>query len=124
MTDRPAHLPDEISILDAQSLGDQIERAIAIPTSPFAEMMRRAREAYCAALAVLIECDLLTPEGIMDAIRVQAEARRYKDLCHWIEEALEMAGRADKILENTEPAIEELEELIHGRRHDKPAFDA
>lgn len=122
-----AHLPEDEEALLNATLGDELRKALDNPKSPFSQMMERARAEYTAGVLALIDADLHTKEGIADAIRVQAHATRYRDMCRWIRDALEKAALADAQLLETadvdEPAIEELMEQRHGKRG-KPAFDA
>ena len=121
------HLEDDLLPLVAQAtLGDNIERALRDPASPFSAMMDRARSAYLAAVSALIDSDLHTPDGIELARGNQAEARRYQDLCRWIADALEAAGVADDALNaNSEddPEIQQLKDDLNGTRS-RPAPDA
>ena len=121
-----AHLPEELELLIAVTLGDKIERALTDKTSPFARMMDNARAEYIAAVAQLIEVELHNTVGRAEASRLQAQARRYRDLCEWIGAALEQAGHAEDALDqdHDEDAVEQLKEQLNGPRTDKPAFDA
>lgn len=123
-----AHMDgEEEALLQRALLGDHLERALNDPTSPFSAMMAKARDEYIAAVRALIQADLHSPDGLTDARRVQAHALRYQDLCRWISNAMDEAGRADEALADVdgteEPAIQELMEQRHGKRG-KPAFDA
>lgn len=123
--DLPDHLPEELDRLII--IGNRMVRDLDDRTSPFAQMMTRAQGEYVLAARALIDVDLMTGAGIAEARRLQAQARRYQDLCVWISNCLEEAGQAEdedaEFDEHDEPAIEEMKEMMHGRR-DKPATDA
>jgi regulator of protease activity HflC (stomatin/prohibitin superfamily) len=116
---------EEREFIIAATLGDNIERACTDQTSPLAHLLARSRGEYSAAVLALIDTDLHDAKGISEATRLQAQARRYQDMCHWINDALEAAGQADEILADDVDgeAVEQLKEQMNGKR-DKPAPDA
>lgn len=115
-------LPD---ILAAAELGMRIEKHLLDPADPFSMMLDRARESFIRAAHLLLEADLHTSDGIEQARSLQAEARRYRDMCSWITDALEEREAAVQALdgEQEEEAVEQLKDMIHGNRA-KPAPDA
>lgn len=119
------HEDDLRSLITMATLGDAIERAIAQPTSPFSAMLIKAREEFLAAHQSLLDCDLNTTAGIEQARSLQADARRYQDLCRWITDAWDDREQADETLNGgeEEAAVEELKDLADGNRA-KPAPDA
>ena len=83
-------------------------------------MMSRAQQEYVSAVRALVyETELPRIQSL------QAQARRYEDLCVWINDAMEAAGVADDDLasETGDEAIEQLKDMQYGNR-DKPADDA
>lgn len=117
---------DDISDLIATvALGDAMERAVQEPTSPFGAMIIKARESFVDAQKALLETDLNTTAGIEQARSLQAEARRYMDLCRWITDAWDDRDQASEALDSgeEEAAVLELMEAQNGQRA-KPAPDA
>lgn len=116
---------DMPEILAAAELGMRIEKHLLDPKDPFTMFLDRSRDEFIAAATALIDVDLSTRDGIDQARRLQAEARRYRDLCSWITDALEEREAAIEAIdgEEEEAAVEELKDMINGNRS-KPAPDA
>jgi hypothetical protein len=120
------HHEDEIGpLIVAATIGDNIERALRDQTSPFAAMMFKARKEFLAAQLSLLEADLHTTAGIEQARSLQAQAKRYADLCRWITDAWDDRERALDDIDGAEeePAVEELKDM-HDASRAKPAPDA
>lgn len=120
------HRDDMIPAITAMAvLGDNIERALTTPTSPFSAMMERARAEFIAAQTALLHVDLHTKEGMEQARSLQADARRYRDLCAWIVDAFDNREAAEEALvsEEDEDAVEELKDTLYGTARAKPAPD-
>ncbi len=122
------HVEDDLQALaTAVVLGDNIERALLDRHSPFAMMMDRARDEFAAAIALLIDADLNTPDGVSLARSQQADVRRYRDMCRWIDDALsdrteaETAGIA---ADDDEAVPDNVRELHYGERAKPAPFDA
>lgn len=121
-----AHTESDLGpLIAAAELGDQIERYLLDPKSPFSMMLDRARDDFIAATQALLDADLQTSSGVDQARSLQAEARRYRDMCVWITQALE--ARADAVDdlngEEEDAAVEELKDILDASRA-KPAPDA
>ncbi len=116
---------EEAGLIAAAVLGDKIERAILNPTNPFGAMMIRARDEFIAAQQALLLADLHTTDGMEQARSLQAQARRYHDMCRWITDAWDDRDEAEELIEGAqeEPAVEELKDIQNGNRA-KPAPDA
>lgn len=120
----PVHVEDDaVALIANVTLGDNIERALLDHRSPFAMMMERAREAFLHNVTLLIDADLNTTEGVALARIQQAEVRRYKEMCQWIDQSLQTRAeaqdeRADS--EDEEAIPQEVKELHYGDRA-KPA---
>ena len=91
-------LPVDLEPRIAQALGDAIVSAALNPKSPFGMMMREARDAFTASIITFIHADLVTDSGLSEARRVQSEARRYFQMCHWIKDHLDTADAADDLV--------------------------
>jgi len=116
---------DMPEILAAAELGMRIEKHLLDRTDPFTMFLDRARDQFMAAATALLDVDLNTTDGIEQARRLQAEARRYSEMCSWITDALEEREAAIEAIdsEEEEAAVEELKDMINGNRS-KPAPDA
>lgn len=118
---------DEIEVLEGTlALSDQIDRALRDPANPLAKMMDRARAEYVEALKGLIDADLISRDGILQARRQQAIAQRYRDLAQWIGEHLDAGVMVMESADSGEQLDPELiAELgtLYGRRN-KPVPDA
>jgi len=126
VAEEAAHTEGDLGPLIAQAeLGDRIERYLLDAKSPFSMMLERARDEFIAATQALLDVDLQTSSGVDQARSLQAEARRYRDMCIWITQALE--ARADAVDdlngEEEEAAVEELKDILDASRA-KPAQDA
>lgn len=117
--------PEELELIAASTLGDNIERLISDRTSPLSMLMARSVKEFSDAILALIEVPLQTAEGLEQAIHLQANARRYRDMCQWLRDGLSDAEAADTELagEVEDEAVETLKDQLHGKR-DKPAPDA
>lgn len=126
IADEAAHTESDLGpLIAAAELGDRIERYLLDPKSPVSMMLERARDEFIAASLALLEADLQTSSGIEQARSLQAEARRYRDMCRWITDALEERADAVDDLNGAEEdaAVEELKDIIDASRA-KPAPDA
>lgn len=126
MTSAAEEADRQLALLIASSLGDRIERALRDKTSPFANMLEQARAAYVQSVISIVEVDLNTPRGVDEAKSLQAEARRYRDLTTWVNNALEAAEQADEDINEEDgdgEAAATLKEMINGKRS-TPAPDA
>lgn len=125
-TDEAAHTDSDLGpLIAAAELGDNIERHLLDARSPFSMMLDRARDEFMAATQALLDVDLQTSSGIEQARSLQAQARRYSDMCVWITQALEEREDAVDSLngEEEEAAVEELKDIQNASRA-KPAPDA
>lgn len=126
VTEEAAHIDSDLGpLIAAAELGDRIERHLLDPKSPFSMMLDRARNDFIAATQALLDVDLATRDGIEQARSLQAEARRYREMCAYITDALENREAAVEALEGEEEdaAVEELKDLLNASRA-KPAPDA
>jgi hypothetical protein len=116
---------DMPEILAAAELGMRIEKHLLDSKDPFTMFLDRARDQFISAATGLLDADLVTNEGIEQARRLQADAKRYSDMCAWISDALEEREAAIEAIdgEEEEAAVEELKDMINGTRS-KPAPDA
>lgn len=126
VAEEAAHTESDLGpLIAAAELGDHIERYLLDAKSPFSMMLERARDEYIAATQALLDADLQTSSGVDQARSLQAEARRYRDMCIWITQALEARSDAVDDLngEEEEAAVEELKDILDASRA-KPAPDA
>ena len=116
---------EDLEDLAASTLGDNIERLLRDRASPLSMMMARASAEYTDALLAFVEVPLHTAAGLEQAKLLQAQARRYRDMCSWLRDGLTDAEEVNERLseEEEEGAVEELKELLHGKR-EQPAPDA
>ena len=126
VAEEAAHTESDLGpLIAAAELGDRIEKYLLDRKSPFSMMLDRARDEFIAATQALLDVDLQTSSGIEQARSLQADARRYRDMCIWITQALE--ARADAVDdlngEEEEAAVEELKDMFNASRA-KPAPDA
>lgn len=126
MSDDLALTQTEHDLMIALTLGDNIERACRNKTSPLSRLIAKSREEYVLAIGALLGEDLTSEKGITKARGWQAQAQRYRDMCFWLNEALEEAGIAEAAAEQDveEDAVEELKEQLYGKPQDRPAPDA
>lgn len=126
VAEEAAHTESDLGpLIAAAELGDKIERYLLDPKHPVSMMLDRARDEFIAASLALLEADLQTSSGIEQARSLQAEARRYRDMCRWITDALEERADAVDDLNGAEEdaAVEELKDILDASRA-KPAPDA
>ncbi len=126
VAEEAAHIESDLpSLIAAAELGDRIERHLLDPKDPFSLMLDRARDEFIAATQALLDVDLHTSDGVEQARSLQATAKRYRDMCAWITDALEERAAAVEELdgEEEEPAVEQLKDMLNGNRS-KPAPDA
>lgn len=126
VAEEAAHTESDLGpLIAAAELGDKIERYLLDPKHPVSMMLDRARDEFIAASLALLEADLQTSSGIEQARSLQAQARRYCDMCRWITDALEERADAVDDLNGAEEdaAVEELKDIIDASRA-KPAPDA
>lgn len=116
---------EELEMIAASTLGDNIERLISDRTSPLSMLLARAATQYSSALLAFLDVPLQTAEGLEQAIHLQAEARRYRDMCQWLKDGLTDAEYADDAMagEVEDEAVEELKDQLNGKR-DKHSYDA
>ena len=126
MSDDLALTTSEHEAIIAMTLGDNIEHQCQLKTTPLARLLKKSRDEYVLAIDGLLHCDLISAAGIEDARRMQAQAQRYRDMCTWLNDALEEAGIAEAGAEQEveEDAVEELKEQLYGKPQDRPAPDA
>lgn len=115
----------QLNLMMALAMGDRLERASTDKANPFSVMIDRSRAEYVQATRDLIFADLHTPDGIAKAIRLQAEARRYENLCIWVADIMEAASQAeDDLTEEIDgDEIQKLKDQMNGNGS-KPAPDA
>lgn len=126
VAEEAAHIESDLApLIAAAELGDRIEKYLLDPKNPFAMMLDRARDDFIAATQALLDVDLATRDGIEQARSLQAQAKRYRDMCRYITDALEEREDAAETLEGEEEdaAVEELKDLLNASRA-KPAPDA
>lgn len=126
VAEEAAHTESDLGpLIAAAELGDRIERYLLDPKHPVSMMLDRARDEFIAASLALLEADLQTSSGIEQARSLQAQARRYSDMCRWITDALEERADAVDDLngEEEDAAVEELKDILDASRA-KPAPDA
>lgn len=126
VAEEAAHIDSDLGpLIAAAELGDRIERHLLDPKDPFSMMLERARADFIAATQALLDVDLATRDGVDQARSLQAEARRYRDMCSYITDALESREAAVEALddEEEEAAVEELKDMLNAARA-KPAPDA
>lgn len=112
-------LPEEQQdlLLDI-TVRDEIERALDTKSTPFAEMIGRAKIEFVDAVQSLINADLYSRAGIETAKAAQANIKRYLDLIKWIREAISVGEAAeDQIANHSDP---EQENTIDGLDPDHP----
>lgn len=124
---REANLEHSDSLLFQHAAGERIEAMLRDTGSPLVRMMAKAREGFLAGTHSLLHADLHTTEGIQQAIRQQAEARRYLELAIFIADEIgdaEVQESSPDEVEEEEAAVEELKDTIYGPGRAKPADDA
>lgn len=118
-----AHVEGDTESLIAMAvLGDNIERALLDRTNPFCMLLDQARDAFLANTILFLDADLHTTAGIELARSQQAEARRYRDMCRWIDDALQKRAEAHMTAEDEmeDFVTDDLKEQLYGSRA-KPA---
>lgn len=81
--------PEELyRFLQNERAAEAIQRELQNPSSPFSEMIGRARVEFIEALDKLIGADLYQDSGIATARQAQNDAKRFLDLQLWIAEAI------------------------------------
>lgn len=100
--------PEELyRYLQNERVADSIRRELQNPTSPFAEMIGRARVEFIDALDRLIGADLYQDTGITAARKAQNDAKRFLDIQRWIAEAINTGEAASSNLAGHYQATEE-----------------
>lgn len=100
--------PEELyRFLQNERAAEAIQRELHNPTSPFSEMIGRARIEFLEALDKLIGADLYQDSGIAAARKAQNDAKRFLDLQTWIAEAISTGEAASFNLASHYQAAEE-----------------